>query len=108
MSSATVRVSRFKRSPDLVCEAGKLTDPSMRNVQTVLFALALVAKLTLAPRLLAGTRLAKSTLAAFGRQALGMVWDFCEVNRSPVQPVDGRVSFQWIAKVCESQAAMRP
>lgn len=40
----------------------------------------------------------------FGRQALGMVWDYCEVN--PIAGASGGWdgAVEWIAKVCEHQA----
>jgi len=42
---------------------------------------------------------------AFGRQALGMVWDYCEVN--PVAGASGGWdgAVEWIAKVCEHQSS---
>lgn len=41
----------------------------------------------------------------FGRQALGMVWDYCEVN--PIAGASGGWdgAVEWIAKVCEYQAS---
>jgi len=41
---------------------------------------------------------------AFGRQALGMVWDFCEINPFSGSTGGWQGVVQWIAKVCESQA----
>ncbi len=88
----------------LGCDASAQADPDMEDVLTVLFALALGRQADACSSLARWHTTGEKNTGAFGRQALGMVWDFCEVNpfSGSTGGWDGVV--QWIAKVCESQA----
>ena len=88
----------------LGCEAGKRADPSMKNVMTVLFALALGRQADACSSLARWHTTGEKNTGAFGRQALGMVWDFCEINPFSGSTGGWEGVVQWIAKVCESQA----
>ena len=88
----------------LGCEAGKRSDPSMKDVLTVLFALALGRQADACSSLARWHTTREINTGAFGRQALGMVWDFCEINPFSGSSGGWEGVVQWIAKVCESQA----
>ena len=88
----------------LGCEAGKRADPSMKSVLTVLFALALGRQADACSSLARWHTTREINTGAFGRQALGMVWDFCEINPFSGSSGGWEGVVQWIAKVCESQA----
>lgn len=85
-------------------EAGKRADPDMNNVLTVLFALALGRQADACSSLARWHTTREINTGAFGRQALGMVWDFCEINPFSGSSGGWEGVVQWIAKVCESQA----
>jgi adenine-specific DNA methylase len=76
----------------------------MRHVLTVLFALALGRQADACSSLARWHTTREINTGAFGRQALGMVWDFCEINPFSGSSGGWEGVFQWIAKVCESQA----
>jgi adenine-specific DNA methylase len=84
--------------------AGARAQPEMRRALTGLFALALGRQADACSSLARWHTTGEKNTGTFGRQALGMVWDFCEVNpfSGSTGGWDGVV--QWIAKVCESQA----
>jgi len=63
----------------LGCEAGKRAEPSMKSVLNVLFALALGRQADACSSLARWHTTREINTGAFGRQALGMVWDFCEM-----------------------------
>jgi adenine-specific DNA methylase len=86
------------------CKASKQADPSMTNVLTVLFALALGRQADACSSLARWHTTGEKNTGTFGRQALGMVWDFCEVNPFSGSTGGWEGAVQWIAKVCESQA----
>jgi len=88
----------------LGCEAGKRADPGMQSVMTVLFALALGRQADACSSLARWHTTREINTGAFGRQALGMVWDFCEINPFSGSTGGWEGVVQWIAKVCESQA----
>ena len=50
----------------------------------------------------------ESSAATFGRQALGMVWDYCETV--PISESTGSLagSIEWMLRVCDSVALMHP
>ena len=87
------------------CDASTLADPSMRNVLIVLFALALGRQTDACSSLARWHTTGEKNTGTFGRQALGMVWDFAEVN--PFSGATGSWDgvIEWVARVCESQAA---
>lgn len=86
----------------LGCEAGKRADPSMKSVLTVLFALGRLADAC--SSLARWHTTGEKNTGTFGRQALGMVWDFCEINPFSGSTGGWEGVVQWIAKVCESPA----
>jgi len=87
------------------CDASTLADPSMRNVLIVVFALALGRQTDACSSLARWHTTGEKNTGTFGRQALGMVWDFAEVN--PFSGATGSWDgvIEWVARVCESQAA---
>jgi adenine-specific DNA methylase len=86
--------------------ASQLSEPPIRGVLTVLFALALGRQADACSSLARWHTTGEKNTGTFGRQALGMVWDFTEVNpfSGATGSWDGVV--EWIAKVCESQARL--
>jgi putative DNA methylase len=64
----------------LGCEVGQRATPGMRNVLTELFALALGRQADACSSLAHWHTTGEKNTGTFGRQALGMVWDFCEIN----------------------------
>ncbi|MBF8253591.1 MAG: adenine-specific DNA methylase [Deltaproteobacteria bacterium] len=88
----------------LGCAAGAEAQPEMKRVLTGLFALALGRQADACSSLARWHTTGEKNTGTFGRQALGMVWDFCEVNpfSGSTGGWDGVV--EWVAKVCESQA----
>ncbi len=88
----------------LGCEAGKRAEAGMKGVLTVLFALALGRQADACSSLARWHTTREINTGAFGRQALGMVWDFCEINPFSGSSGGWEGVVQWIAKVCESQA----
>jgi adenine-specific DNA methylase len=88
----------------LGCEAARRADPDMKDVLTVLFALALGRQADACSSLARWHTTREINTGAFGRQALGMVWDFCEINPFSGSSGGWEGVVQWIAKVCESQA----
>lgn len=88
----------------LGCEAGKRAETSMKDVLTLLFALALGRQADACSSLARWHTTREINTGAFGRQALGMVWDFCEINPFSGSSGGWEGVVQWIAKVCESQA----
>jgi len=87
------------------CDASKHADPGMRNVLSVLFALALGRQADACSSLARWHTTGEKNTGTFGRQALGMVWDFAEVN--PFSGATGSWDgvIEWVARVCESQAS---
>jgi adenine-specific DNA methylase len=88
----------------LGCAAGADAQSEMKRVLTGLFALALGRQADACSSLARWHTTGEKNTGTFGRQALGMVWDFCEVN-----PFSGSTGgwdgvIEWVAKVCESQA----
>src|SRR5271157_3045408 len=87
------------------CDASTHADPGMRNVLSVLFALALGRQADACSSLARWHTTGEKNTGTFGRQALGMVWDFAEVN--PFSGATGSWDgvIEWVARVCESQAS---
>src|SRR5581483_6654970 len=85
-------------------EAGKRAEPSMKSALHVLFALALGRQADACSSLARWHTTGEKNTGAFGRQALGMVWDFCEINPFSGSTGGWEGVVQWISKVCESQA----
>jgi len=85
-------------------DASTRTDAGMTNVLAMLFALALGRQSDACSSLARWHTTGEKNTGTFGRQALGMVWDFCEVNPFSGSTGGWEGVIQWIAKVCESQA----
>jgi putative DNA methylase len=77
---------------------------AIRQPLTVLLALALGRQTDSCSTLTRWHTTREISTGTFGRQALGMVWDYCEVN--PFSGASGGWdnAVEWIAKVCESHA----
>jgi adenine-specific DNA methylase len=88
----------------LGCEASKRAEPGISDVLTVLFALALGRQADACSSLARWHTTGEKNTGTFGRQALGMVWDFSEINPFSGSTGGWEGVVQWIAKVCESQA----
>jgi putative DNA methylase len=89
-------------------DAASRADSDLRNVLTVLFALALGRQADACSSLARWHTTREINTGTFGRQALGMVWDFCEINPFSGSSGGWQGVVQWIAKVSESQATADP
>ncbi len=88
----------------LGCKAAKKAEASMAEDLIVLFALALGRQADACSTLARWHVTGEKNTGAFGRQALGMVWDYCEINpfSGSTGGWDGVV--EWIVKVCRKLA----
>lgn len=88
----------------LARDASKHASAEIRDLLLQLFAVAIGRQADACSTLARWHTTGEKNTGTFGRQALGMIWDYAEVN-----PFSGSTGswdgvIEWIAKVCESQA----